>query len=205
MPGVVGTIEIHQHGRHFVELVDGIDDIQRDYVLGGVEWNLPEATRRRHFQGLQFVPSWNALATTAVSEGGRAREEHVEAIVSLLMPQGRESDLVRKGRMALEGFLMLEVDTAAQEHRRPSIPAMIDWIKEGLRWASPRPDDIGVDLIARWLTFVAGGVAEDVEGYVSDRVLPLTRMKGGERNAVLGMVDKAIMPFASKQVRELNA
>jgi len=206
-PGGVEMIDVRLSGTHIDEMA-GSDSAGASFMLGGLEWNLPVATRRAHFGGAPFVPAWNALASPEIAAGGKAREAHVDAMAAILVPgaDGPDGHFADKGRRTLEAFLMIEIEYADVENRTPSIPAMTAWLREGLIWSAPRKGTVDVDVVGRWLAYAGSGIRDaGMAAYVEARIGTVADAGIRERRDILGVVDKALRPFADKGVMAMNA
>jgi hypothetical protein len=188
--------------------------------LSGEDWNMPLEKRPVDVPS-GFLPGWNALDDRFVGAGvsDEDRERHVERIAEILIPRIRRGDLyfVEKGRMAMIGFLLVEIAKARIEGRRASIPTMVDWISRGMVDATDEARRINqeaedarrlpsYDGMRLFLQTTVGVVADDASSRRAVvELTPLIDMYDKERSGILGTMDQGLLPFKSTFVRAVNA
>lgn len=188
---------------------DSSDDVLQapsPFSLCGREWNLPEITRLRHFEGRKFVPGWNALTVPELSHGSDKRNAVISEIAGIMMSVYGyvPNDIEPDGRRVLEGFIMAELQLAARQGRTPSIPALIEWINQGLRnLSSLKKKDRDADHLGEWIRKVV--MSSEDDGYVDERLSPLVEMEPMIRSRLFGAMDKSLIPFKDKTISLINS
>lgn len=178
---------------------------RRDRVrvdLAGEDWNMrPED--RPHGLEAGFLPGWNALDARFVGDGvtDADREAHVDRIAEILLPSHGLADyFVTRGRLAMAGFLLAEVDRAAREGRGASVPAMLDWHHAALREAGSVEHGMEAYLCSV-LEASKGGRSH---ARIVLELGPLVLMSRNERSGVLGTMDAGLLPFRGAYARRAN-
>jgi len=188
-----------------------------------MDWNVPIGNRDDDWKRIPFMPAFNVLGPKFLPVRGPERDDHVARVASIMMPASTRGDdyFDQKGRETLVGFLYLEIDRAERDRRTPSIPAMIDWINDGLRQASSKnelrktraimdrdfDEVINVpDALREWLASMEAECLEfgyDAHGRNTSGQLAI--MAPNERSGILGTMDKGLLPFKNVQVRRMNS
>lgn len=195
---------------------DAVFDSVDDGMAIRLDWNLSEDRRDEEWRRLGFVPSFNVLGPKFLPAPGEARDDHVERIADILLPGGDPSRSGRAGRRYFEekahdllvGLIHLEICRAERQARTPSIPAMMDWLRDGM-YASAEagsPQASSLEESAGWFRDV---VVECMDQGHHERcateLIPLVSMAPNERIGILGTVDQGLLPFKNARVRRMNS
>ena len=190
--------------------------VDQDGMAIELDWNTPMDQRDADWKRIPFMPAFNALGPKFLPTDPDALERHLDRVVHILLPDdGRGDDYFEtKGRQTMIGFLLVEIGRAARDGRAPSIPALIDWINEGLRDAADENDpkreaasrtggSHAGDTLSDWLKSLVVECRDN--GYhqrAAVEIVPLVSTAPNERSGILGTMDKGFLPFKNRHVRE---
>ena len=141
----------------------------------------------------------DVLSADMVPTDPAARLEYLQEVADTLIGANpRPSWFDLQARLALRAFIETEVMIALRERRPASITSMISWINDGFDGSGRTERGI-----VAWLEGLTAGVGisglEDAERDI--RLLSELPHRG--RSDVLGIVDRALMPFAAKAPNEV--
>ena len=175
-------------------------------------WSLGDGELPEGWPPGMFLPRFNALSANIVPPDRETRRLYVDTLAEALLPRGLRSEYFDDtGRKTLSGFMLFTVESMGD---RASIPAMIDMINHGLATAADsvnaarehaaRQGRLGPipDYLAFWLGAIDAETRRN--GYdegILDAIVPLVSMGHGERSAIFGTMDKALLAFKSHAVR----
>lgn len=205
-----------------------------DGIRVELDWNVPMDRRDDDWKRIPFMPAFNVLGPKFLPDAGSDRDRHVDRISSILIPESTQGMKYfdDKGRETLTGFLHMEIGRAGREDRAPSIPAMIDWIADGLRWSSRENERRRTEGIDAEIDRIVNGVNDGFHGISSTTmdamhdwlrsiekecmehayaphtvraIRPLTSMTSREMHGILGTMDRGLLPFKNMRIRRATS
>jgi len=172
-------------------------------------WNLPEASRPPELKKLNFVPAWNPLSDNRIPHAAHADQdqvnsEYVRQICAVLLDESG-GYFESNARKALNGFILMHMDEARRAGSTPSMPGVVDMLRDILASAASRHKAGREDDADTLRDVIKDRISSMTEMHVSARteamLSTVLAAAARERSAILGTMDKALLVFRNPTIR----